>query len=95
MLFLRLILCTLRGFLAATGLTLSMFLPAFRLVRQAETNNARAINGTGIVEACHKVRAMLRTQSLARKREFEAARINEFDNLCERSSELRAAVNSM
>lgn len=32
-----------------------MFLPAFRLVRQAETNNARTFIGTGIVERCHKV----------------------------------------
>jgi transposase len=33
----------------------SMFLPAFRLVRRAETNNARTFTGTGIVAACHKL----------------------------------------
>ncbi len=32
-----------------------MFLPAFRLVRRAETNNARTFTGTGIVLGCHKV----------------------------------------
>ena len=32
-----------------------MFLPAFRLVRQAENNNAYTFTGTGIVAACYKV----------------------------------------
>lgn len=34
----------------------SMFLPTFRLVRRAETNNARTFTGTGIVAARHKDR---------------------------------------
>lgn len=33
----------------------SMFLPAFRLVRRAETNNTRTFTGTGIVLGCHKL----------------------------------------
>ena len=33
-------------------------LPAFRLMRRAETNNARPFTGTGIVDARHKVRLL-------------------------------------
>ena len=32
-----------------------MFLPAFRLVRQAEANNARTFTSTSIVWVCHKL----------------------------------------
>lgn len=34
----------------------SMFLPTFRFVRRAETNDARTFTGTGIVAARHKDR---------------------------------------
>lgn len=40
---------------AVSFASLSMSLPAFRLIRRAETNNARDFTGTGIVAVRHKV----------------------------------------
>ena len=67
-----------------------MFLPAFRLVRRAETNNARTFTGTGIVLGCHKLRVLL---VLTWQGELEATVVYKFDYLNKGGRKLYASVD--